>query len=108
VSDQQNLKHAIGLIEAKYPNAVSFNLERSNNHSYGFCPGVVTLTDGSEVDMPTDVESEVMDWVGNIRWGGVVGENKYGDATIPINRTPPPNPTPQALLAEVDAIMHDL
>lgn len=89
-TDAEHLAAAIEIIRAAVPDAVSAELQTSDQDTYGFILTDVAILGGD--DTLADVEPErlyklrddVFDHLCNLEWDGVVGENGFGTATVAI------------------------
>ena len=80
--DARNLRDAMELIAVRVPDAISVELETSDQNEYGFVVHDV-LTGGqplskTDPDLLLQLQDETWDSLCNISWDGVVGESPEG------------------------------
>lgn len=83
------LKRALDIIRLRQPEAAYARLETSDQHEYGFSLNAL-LNDQFEVvaEVDTDLQNEVWDFICDLDWNGVVGEDKHGYAILDLRPEP--------------------
>jgi hypothetical protein len=79
------LTEALLRIRAEAPEVVLVDLETSDQDTYGFVLRGLRLAGGTDAGVtPEDLDGdgEVSDFIGDLDWDGVVGEDSRGYATI--------------------------
>jgi hypothetical protein len=83
--EERDLAIAKSIVKHRFPTAVSVQFATSDQDTYGFNLAGVTLPEGAEspsVRALGLLGDEVWPFVCDLRWNGVVGEDKHGDATV--------------------------
>ena len=84
IEDQANLTRFLRTVRRMVPNVKSVDLESSDQDRYGFVLTGVTLEDDTKLADLDMFEDVAWDYLCNLSWNGVVGENKGGYATLDV------------------------
>ncbi len=94
-TDEEVLDAALALLREKLPDAATATFQTSDqNIGYGFLLLSVWTAAGLPVQVTSELEDEVYDFVCDINWDGVMGEDVHGYVTIPLpaaKASPPVN-----------------
>jgi hypothetical protein len=108
-TDKRDLHEALRTIRESVPNAVSVDFRTSDQDTYGFVLVDVNLADGTFLnDVDEDrlgrLSDDVEQYINDISWNGVMGEDRGGSVTIDL---PPASEFTDEELAE-NTYMSDL
>ena len=87
--DARSLGEAVEIVKAAHPIAREMHLETSDQDTYGFVLTDVVLA-GGHLLSATDpqnlakLQDAVSDFLGDLDWDGVVGEDAHGHAEVPL------------------------
>lgn len=81
-SDVHYLELALDAIRRAHPTAVKVSFETSDQNYYGFLLDTVTDADGTEIELTDGLYGEVAEYVEDLEWNGVMGEDRHGYATL--------------------------
>lgn len=79
--DQANLDQLLAYVVVQHPTARQVHLATSDTNGYGFTLTRITLADGKTID-DTGLDDAAWNFLCDVDWGGVVGEDQFGYATL--------------------------
>jgi hypothetical protein len=76
LDDEANFRRALTLIHERIPDATVVTFETSDQDTYGF----ILFSHNGTGAIDGELDDELWPLLCNLRWNGVVGENKHGHA----------------------------